>query len=195
MNDRAVNPLHNPFKRLRERQGISQYELGRRTGLTKHAVLRLEQGMYPNPLPTILDYFTSQFPNLSHVTLEREYTDFQIAMRQHNSRLLGDIIEELRLTPVGTHPLTYLRESRGINPTELAKRLCIAQSVVAYFEKRSVHQHTVPQQLIEALWDADYTEAETHALEEAYTDYRERLKSERGFISRSSDRELETNGV
>jgi hypothetical protein len=71
-----------------------------------------------------------------------------------------------------------LRESRGINLTELAKRLCISQSTVGYFEKSPIHQKTVPEQLITALWDADYTEQETGALKEAYADYRERVVAE-----------------
>lgn len=164
----------NPFRELRLRQGISQYELARRIGCSKHAILRLEQGMYYEPLPSVIDYFISHNPTtLNRLTLLQEYQDFQVSIRTLNSRLLGDLILELTACPVGTHPLTYLRESRGINLTELAKRLCISQSTAGYFEKSPIHQKTVPEQLIHALWDADYTEQETDALKEAYAGYRE----------------------
>lgn len=163
----------NPFKTLREKQGISQYELSRRTGLSKHAVLRLEQGMYPNPLLAVVDYFIAYFPKLTPVGLSNDYQEFQIATRQLNSRLLGDLLPSLALVPHAKHPLTFLRESVGLNTTEVAKKLCIAQNLVYYFEQRSIHQHTVPDQLITALWDADYTEQETDALKEAYLAYRQ----------------------
>ena len=177
------NPFPNPFKELRTKLGISQYELARRTSISKHAILRLEQGMYPNPLPVVLNYFVEQFPKRypSPSSLVSEYEDFQIKTRAHNSRILGNIIEELKTCPPNVHPFVYLRESRGLNPTEVAKRLCVAQQKIVYFEKRSIHQHSVPKELVEALWDADYTEQETDALSEAYATYRAGLSDSRNL--------------
>ena len=172
------NSLVNPFKALRLKQGISQYELARRLKISKHAVLRLEQGMYPNPLPTVVDYFVDVAKlNVSRPQLLEAYTEFQIRTREANARLLGDIPDVLTGCAVGVHPLTFLRLSQGLNATELAKRLCIAQNVVHYFEKRSIHQQTVPDQLIEALHDADYSEQETDALVNAYAKYRDWLRA------------------
>lgn len=179
----STSKQDNPFRALRERQGISQYELARRVGISKHAILRLEQGMYAQPLPAVVNYFLGYFPKLysSPSRLIQEYENFQIETRQYNSRLIGDIHTDLTSLPVGTHPLTYLRENYGLNLTEFAKKLCIAQNVVFYFEKRSIHQHTVPDQLVHALWDADYTEAETDHLAEAYAGYREWITENRNF--------------
>jgi DNA-binding XRE family transcriptional regulator len=102
----------NPFRELRLRQGISQYELARRIGCSKHAILRLEQGMYYEPLPTVIDYFVNHSPkdngSVTRYSLTQDYHDFQIHMREANSRLLGDLINELTACPVGKHPLTYL---------------------------------------------------------------------------------------
>lgn len=173
----------NPFRELRTKQGISQYELARRIGCSKHAVLRLEQGMYYEPLPSVIEYFISYYPQLNRLSLIRDYVDFQVHTRESNARLLGDLLTELPTVPVGTHPLTYLRENRGINLTELAKRLCVSQSTIGYFEKSPIHQKTVPDQLIHALQDADYTEAETHALVEAYITYREHLVASRSITT------------
>lgn len=163
----------NPFKQLREKQGLSQYDLACRVKISKHAILRLEQGAYQNPLPSVMEYFTSQFPNLTINGLATQYEEFQIAQRQSNAGLFGpDLIISLSSCPVGKHPLTYLITSFGLNTTSTAKALAIAQNVIYYFEHRPVSQHTVPQQLIEALWDADYTEQETDYLKDCYTKHR-----------------------
>jgi transcriptional regulator with XRE-family HTH domain len=174
--------LHNPFRELRTRQGISQYELARRVSISKHAVLRLEQGCYEKPLPSVIDYFLGHFPSITRFTLVADYEAFQYQTRASNAHLLGQSLkDELTGCPVGIHPLVFLRHNHGINPTELSKRLCISQSTVVYFEQRSVHQHTVPEQLTKALHDADYLEADTDALVEAYKDYRTWLTSSKGL--------------
>lgn len=194
----------NPFKDIRNKANLSQYELARRAGVTKHAVLRLEQGMYTDPLPTLLTFFTGTF-NVSRTSLIRQYEEFQVQTRQNNARLLGDFTS---LTPpVGTHPLTYLRERAGFNPTSLAKALCLSQSTIGYFEKRPVNQHTVPEQLIIALHDADYSSDETDWLEHAYKVYRQQLVTSQGLtlsptitdpspvgLESISDPQLVTNG-
>lgn len=169
---------HNPFRELRTRQGISQYELARRAGLSKHAILRLEQGCYAKPLPSVLEYFESTYPTLSNYVLLEQYREFQYETRRSNALLLGDsIVDSLKSCPVGTHPLTYLRSNRDINPTQLAKMLCISQSTITYFEKSSIHQHSVPVQLINALHDADYTEHDTDSLKNHYAVYRKWLNA------------------
>lgn len=166
--------VSNPFRRLRLELDISQHELGKRAGLSKHAVLRSEQGMYDRPLPTLLLFFSREF-NISEVELVKEYTEFQIATREDNARLLGDISHYLDCKPTYAHPLTYLRRMQGMNLTVLAKRLCISQSVLDTFEKRPINQHTVPEQLIVALQDADYSEEETNTLCRHYENYRRYL--------------------
>lgn len=172
MSQGNVNPI-NPFRTLRNRLGISQYELARRAGITKHAILRLEQGCYDTPLPSILEYFVSQDPHLSRVTLMDEYAEFQYQTRVNNHGLFGDHFSQvLEHCPVGTHPFTFLRTVHHLNPTQVAKLLCIQQSTVVYFERNAIRQHTVPKVLIKALHDADYSSMDTDALESAYNSYR-----------------------
>lgn len=178
MTVHQVSPSSNPFRRLRAKEGISQYELAARAGVSKHAILRLEQGMYDKPLPTVLDYFLENF-RVSEKDLLSDYSDFQIAVREENARLLGDIANLIDL-PVGTHPLTFLREHAQLNLTELAKKLCISQTVVFNFENRAVTQHSVPSQLIHALHDADYTQEETDLLVNSYMEYRNHLIKTQG---------------
>lgn len=179
-----ANLPDNPFRKLRISEGISQYDLAKRTGLSKHAILRLEQGCFAEPLPTVIQYFTDGMGHLSRPVsktyLLEAYRDFQYAVRKSNAGCLGhNLMLILPTCPVGIHPLTYLREGHGINPTALSKLLCISQSTVVYFEKRSLNQATVPAQLISALHDAEYTEEETDLLISKYSDYRAWLRSEK----------------
>lgn len=173
---------HNPFRELRLRQGISQYELARRANISKHAVLRLEQGCYDKPLPSIIEYFAAYFPDISHYHITKEYEEFQYATRVSNAGLLGNM-RDLLTCPVGTHPLAWIRTNHGFNPTSLAKALCISQSTIVYFERNAVHQHTVPNQLLRALHDADYTEQDTDYLVEAYFRYRAWLNASKELTS------------
>jgi len=164
----------NPFKDLRNQAGLSQYEVAKRANVSKHAVLRLEQGMYPDPLPTLVSYFVHNF-DISKVALLQQYEAFQVKTRADSGRLLGNI-ESLHAqgwTPAVGHPLVWLRTTRNLNPTELAKRLCISQTVVVYFEQRSISQRSVPEQLRGALKDAGYRDHELDALAAAYRSYRE----------------------
>lgn len=169
----------NPFRRLRLSEDLSQHELGKRAGLSKHAVLRSEQGMYDKPLPSLVAYFTEHF-DITPSQLNHQYSEFQIATREENARLLGDIFNLLDSKPSHAHPLTYLRRIQGMNLTELAKRLCISQSVLDTFEKKPINQHTVPTQLVVALQDADYTEDETNKLCLSYENFRKHLIQSQG---------------
>lgn len=175
------NPFKgNPFKIIRLQHNYSQYDISRMAKISKHAVLRLEQGMYESPLPTLVNFYVHQF-KVSRAQLLSDYEDFQFETRKETGRFLGAISNLLSAVGPEHHPLTYLRELKGLNPTEVAKRLCISQSAVVYFERRSIHQHTVPAQLLNALSDAGYTPAELKAFEEAYTDYRNNLISDQRF--------------
>jgi DNA-binding XRE family transcriptional regulator len=164
----------NPFRKFRTELGISQTEFAKRAGVSKHAILRLEQGMYDKPLPSVVEYVTSQ-SDLTNYSLLKDYEYFQQATRQDNELIFGAMALRLMNCPVGTHPLTYLRDLQGLNQTELAKRLCISQTVINNFESKPATQHTVPLQLLHALRDNGYKHSALVALEEWYEAYRNRL--------------------
>ena len=168
----------NPFRDIRLRTGLSQYELAKRIGVSKHAVLRLEQGMYDRPLPKIVNYFTEKH-NVARVSLINEYETFQVATREDNGRFLGSFRFNER--PVDEHPLVFLRNRVRLNPTQVAKALCLSQTVVVYFEKRFIHQHTVPEQFVMALRDCGYTEQETDYFETEYDTYRSFMVKSQGL--------------
>jgi len=172
----------NPFRELRLKQGISQYDLAHRAHISKHAVLRLEQGCYEKPLPSIINYFIGFYPNLTNYGLTAAYEEFQYETRKSHAGLLGPLTQLIDC-PVGIHPLVWLRTNYGYNPTSLAKALCISQSTIVYFERKSVHQHSVPAQLLRALHDADYTTQETDYLVRAYDRYRRFLNDRKELTS------------
>lgn len=171
----------NPFKQIRQDAKLSQYRLAARAGVSKHAVLRLEQGMFADPLPKLLNFFVDEF-NVSRGSLLHNYRNFQTHTRQSSGLLLGPIEEYLDdwinsddPKIYSLHPLVYLRSRARppLNPTQLAKSLCISQTVVTYFEKRPSNQKTVPAQLVEALYEAGYSNEDVMSLVNVYAVYRQ----------------------
>lgn len=176
----------NPFKDLRLRVGISQYELARRIKITKHAILRLEQGMYESPLPTVVTYWLDTIPGLSRSQLLNQYEQFQIATREKNGRFLGDF--DFTNLHTSQHPLTWLRERcrPALNVTQVAKALCISQPIVYYFERKAINQKTIPEQVVNALLDCGYSSDELTSFENAYAIYRHQfLKRQKGQVTTS----------
>jgi DNA-binding XRE family transcriptional regulator len=161
----------NPFRRFRTELGLSQKDFAKKCGVSKHAVLRLEQGMYDRPLPAVMQYIVEN-SDLSYYALVADYEDFQKAVSSESELIFGPMALNLMNCPRGTHPLTFLRNKYGYNQTSLAKALCISQTVVNNFEAKYVTQHTVPRQLLDALRDNGYKHSALVALEEWYEAYR-----------------------
>jgi transcriptional regulator with XRE-family HTH domain len=112
------NPV-NPFKELRNSSGFSQALLAKKIGVSKHAILRLEQGMFPEPLPKVLNWFAANYP-VSPADLRADYAEFQFETRQVNGRVFGTIYMA-RFNVPSKHPFITLRGA--INPTRAAKLL------------------------------------------------------------------------
>lgn len=182
----------NPFKLIRVHAGLSQQALANKVGISKHAVLRSEQGMYVEPLPSLLNYLCKHFP-VGRIEVIQQYERFQVHTREASGRLLGDMESELdkwytylrssptTLNTYQLHPLVWLRTIRGYNPTSLAKAICVNQTVVNYFEKNSINQRTVPEQLTHALKDCGYNDDELASFTDCYRTYREFLLGQQKF--------------
>lgn len=167
----------NPFRKFRTELGISQTEFGKLCGVSKHAILRLEQGAYDRPLPAVMDYILSVSDILPY-TLVDDYHDYQKAVRQQDPLIFGNMALNLMNKPRRQHPLTYLRNLQNLNQTELAKQLCISQTVINNFELKYMTQHTVPKQLLQALEDNGYHHSALQALEDWYEAYRNTMLSD-----------------
>jgi len=161
----------NPFKEIRNQLGYSQVKMANKVGISKHAILRCEQGMYTEPLPSYLNWVVNHTTVTRHELLA-QYEAFQVQVRESHQLLLGsfDLSPD---PPVGTHPLVWLRQRFKFNPTSLSKALCLNQTVINYFEQNPINQRTVPEQLLTALKDAGYPNYDLALFEKWYRDYRE----------------------
>lgn len=142
----------NPLKALRLSAGWTQQELADFGGITRHAVLRTEQGVYALPPPAILSVFSQRLPGSSIPYLETEYKAWQRRMRQATSRLMPD-------APgiSGAATSSQFRDWRiftlGISSRmEFCRLFCVHPAVVEKYEKGQ--QARMPDQLQEALTDA-----------------------------------------
>lgn len=163
----------NPFKLLRESHDFTVELMAKKIGISKQALIRLEQACYVEPLPSALNYCASAFP-VSEYQLTIDYEAFQQLKRQKAHRYFGDIQEKLSLAySTATHPMRVLRGST--NPTQVAKDLCIPPATLTYFERNVVQQKSVPKVIINVLHEIGYTSAEIDALIEGYDSYRKQL--------------------
>ena len=75
----------NPLKETRLHTGLTQKNLATNLGMTPHAILRYEQGLYEDLSPTLADY-TAQVLELTPEATAQAYHDFQMARRQESAQ-------------------------------------------------------------------------------------------------------------
>lgn len=184
-SDLVFNPKvnTNPFKQIRLQLNLTQEQLASRCGITKHAVLRNEQGMAVEPLPVLLHYFSENFP-INTYELRTAYEKFQMHQRSENSLPFGipsNLQSELEhwlhfqlASPQSiSHPFRYLLTLHDYNPTSFSRDLCLNQSVINYFLNNPIHQKTIPEQLLVALKHSGYNDTVLTYLSHCYDKYRE----------------------
>lgn len=177
----APTTVTNPFSDLRAQTGLSHVDLGKRMGVSKQALIRLEQGTFDLPLPNVLQYWVDQ--GYSELALVDQYEDFQAFTRQSNRQLFGPTLlvnisyqqhpfEQLRLgisTPVG-----------ALNKTQVAKRLCLPQSTLQRWETDWRRQKSIPRNLQIVLMQTGYTKDQVKYFSHAYKTWRELQLALRG---------------
>lgn len=179
--DKYGLPPVNVFTRLRLSAGpngtaLSHDALARQCLVTKQALIRLEQGTFTTPLPNVVDFYVAR--GESELRMRDAYEEFQDKMRERHYKILG---EDLHVDlDSDTHVLRQLRLRCDpiINPTELAKALCIPQATVEHFEKKWKTQKSVPKVLVEVLQQIGYTWKEVEEFRVAYTVWRVRQNGE-----------------
>jgi DNA-binding XRE family transcriptional regulator len=174
-----TNPTQpiNPFKAIRESikdpttgRHISHAALAKRIGCTKLSLIRLEQGTFNDPLPTVLDYFIKQGYN--YLSLTDGYINFQHQTRLQNCYLFGTSLTIDVSSP--DHPFKQLYTRVHSNPTEVSKRLCIPQATLSKFERDPRGQQSVPKTLINVLPVIGYTDEQISQFLYDYKDWRNR---------------------
>lgn len=166
-------PPINYLRRVREAADLSVQAMADKVGVTKQAMIRLEQGTYQTILPAVLDYYVANYPD-SELSLVDAYESFQEQMRKRHFKYFGD---DLSTGPADQyHPFIKLRARIGVNPTEVAKALCIPQATIIHFENKPLRQQTVPKIIQNVLKDIGYTSNQIALFESDYTSYRRARK-------------------
>lgn len=165
----------NPFKELRESHDLTVELMAKKMGISKQALIRLEQGCYVEPLPTALNYCASAFP-VTEYQLTVDYEAYQKLKRQSAHRYFGPIVTKLS----GAHVIHPMRVLRGtINPTQVAKDLCIPPSTLTYFERNVIQQKSVPKVILNVLHEIGYKDHEIETLIMAYDCFRTSVRENR----------------
>ena len=175
-------PPKNNFKTLRLAHHLTIKDLTELASLSKQAIIRTEQGVYDDPPEGLVSYWLNK--GIGYNKLYEDYKDFQVNVREQHHKLFGDV--SLKDLPLDLHPQAWLRRNWSnppvggtagdrvgtMNKTELAKLLCVNQSVVDYFESHVNKQQSVPFKLSYALRDNGYSVTFLEELDEAYAKHR-----------------------
>lgn len=164
----------NPFRSLRLMEDETLNSLAQKIGVSKQALIRLEQGTYSDPLPAVLNFYSQNYHRSEH-ELCVAYAAYQQDKRSNHERYFGDIRPLLQVEVTvenlsQSHPLRLLRGSRSL--TQIAKDLCIPQATLTYFERNVVQQKSVPKILCQVLREIGHYSSEVQALVVAYEHYR-----------------------
>ncbi len=159
---------HNTFKVLREEQGMTLEELGRSALLSKQALIRCEQGVFNQPLPTLMDYWVSR--GFRELWLQEGYEDYQAKMRERHQFFFG--VSLAVSTTLPTHPFKQLRETYNWTVSEVAKYICMPQSTLAYWEKRWISQQSVPKDFIDICLELGYSKSQVNYFCRDYAEWR-----------------------
>ncbi len=171
----------NPFRSLRLENDETLQALTQKIGVSKQALIRLEQGTYADPLPVVLNYYSHNY-HLSEHELGLRYAAYQKNQRSNHERYFGDVRLKLEPTPTPenlsqSHPLRLLRGNLSL--TQVAKDLCIPQATLTYFERNVVQQKSVPKVLCQVLREVGHYASEVQALHVAYINYRVAIITDR----------------
>lgn len=189
LNDREAVP--NIFKILREASGLSHAKLAVLMRTSKHALIRLEQGLYDKPLPTALEFWLNEgrfLPGiknseirLTELVLIDGYESFQEQTRQRSYHYFGPNLINLQYTGWAPHPLIQLEnraKELGLPYSEIgiAKALCVPQATLNLWKRKWRTQQTVPKTFQIALFAIGYSRFEVQRFNDGYIRWREANK-------------------
>lgn len=152
------------LKRLRLEHNISQKDLAFEAGCSRHAVMRMEQLCFPNPLPNVLSAL-SDLTGVSEAMLVYEYESDVYKNRRHSGVLYRlDKVTETDVTRAirdSLLPLSNSHSAFGNWRKTLARGVGDATSQVHFSSRFSIHPAviskfesnggTIPEAIIGAL--------------------------------------------
>lgn len=181
----------NIFKELRVASGLSHQKLAQLMNTSKHALIRLEQGLYDRPLPTVVEFWLNEgrfLPGvknseirITELTLVHGYEEFQDEVRRRSNRYFGHSLSDLVYSSVCPHPLIQLEDKARLlgNPHSeiaIAKALCVPQSTLNLWKRKFRTQQSVPKTFQSALMQIGYSRFEVKQFNEGYIRWREANK-------------------
>lgn len=164
-------PPTNPLREVRLQESLGLQEMADLIGISKQALIRLEQGTYDTILPVVLEYYRDNF-HLSELALMDGYESFQEKQRARHFHYFGPTLVPEALN-IREHPLRILRRLINVTPTEVAKDLCLPHATLTYFERKAKQQKSVPKSLINVLHEIGYSTSQINEFHRAYDKYRE----------------------
>ena len=160
-------PPSNLLKEIRTGENTTLEEMAARIGISKQALIRVEQGTFDRILPSVLDYYTSNYP-YTELLLVDSYEDYQTKQRARHYHYFGPNLE----VSLEVHPFRELRLRIDVTATEVAKDLCLPQATLTYFEKKIKHQKSVPKGLVNVFHEIGYTGQQIKGFCRDYETYR-----------------------
>ena len=166
----------NPFKEARlsiidpdTNRSISHAVLAKRMGVSKTALIHMEHGFFPEPLPKVLAFLANR--GFSELSLTDGYYNFQYQTRISHPRYFGDHLEVDVYSVV--HPLDQLhaRSPGYVSLTQMCKDLCLPQSDIAKFIKNT-KQQSIPKIFLATLMQIGYPEHEINLISSQYLSWR-----------------------
>jgi hypothetical protein len=147
----------NPFKELREAKGWDITTLSEQSLIDRKALSRAEDGMYANPLPSLVDFWVKNGP-MTYTEILANYEDFQTTQRKTHTWYFGRNLH-FQITNA-EHPLRQLRRRRAVELTQFCRDLCLPLDTIQFFEKKWRTYQSVPKSLQEVLNINGYTRHE-----------------------------------
>lgn len=152
--------LVHPWTGHRRSTGLSQRALAGLCGVSEQVVLRLEQGLFTKPSPSVMNIL-SDLCDLSPRLLRLEYVNYQHDTRQM-FRTKFPSYSAHRLNPPAVadpslHPLRDYYTSNGISRIGICKGWCVHPAPLTKYEENK--QRSVPTEVARAWsemgWDVE----------------------------------------
>jgi len=150
--------ITSPWAARRRATGFSQQRVAGYLGVSRHMVLRMEQGLFSDP-PHVQELAILYDSDAS--TLNMEYHEYVARQREQFAQQHPDFRTVLKNYTDIEHPLVHYREVIGVSQIGFCRGLCLHPDPVRDYEMQA--QRGIPKQLIVACnaisWDYGYLES------------------------------------
>ena len=149
------------IKKLRLDRGLTQREVAQRTGMTTHAVLRYEQGLYEHLSPNLTAYYATLIVGATPEMIQRTYTQDRILKQQYANEHFNSL-PPLSIR-AGEHPFLTFRKyitQRAVGKdSRMAFCILLALNPAVVYTYDMGKQPTMPSLIREGLLNAGVGEA------------------------------------